>query len=125
MKEVDVGLMRLLNMSIIVLVTSCLAACAGSPPPIGAHLPGVIREASNAFDQRVKARFPIGSDEGALRQELAKQKFIIRRKPEAPFSFSATYTASELVCRADWDIRWSMFGGKIESIGAGFGETCL
>jgi hypothetical protein len=120
-----VGLMRLPVASIIVPVTWCLAACAASPPPIGAHLPGVFREASDAFDQRVKARFPIGSDERALRQELAKQKFVISRKPESPFSFSARYTANELVCRADWDIRWSIFGGKIESIGAGYGETCL
>jgi hypothetical protein len=119
------SLMRLRLALIHVLVTWCLAACADSPPPIGAHLPGVLREASDAFDQRVKARFPIGSDEHALRQELAKQNFVINRNPESPFSFTARYTANELVCRADWDIRWSMFGGKIESIDAGFGETCL
>jgi len=106
-------------------VTWCLAACADSPPPIDAHLPGVFKEASGAFDQRVKARFPIGSGERALCQEIVKQKFVISRKAESPFSFSARYTANELVCRADWDIRWSMFGGKIESIDAGFGETCL
>jgi len=117
--------MRLRVAVIIVLVTWCLAACADSPPPIGAHLPGVFREASDSFDRRVKTRFPIGSDERVLRQELAKQKFVISRTAESPFSFSARYTANELVCRAHWDIRWSMFGGKIESIGTGFGETCL
>jgi hypothetical protein len=120
-----VDLVRLSTASIIVLVTWRLAACADSPPPIGAHLPGVFREASGAFDQRVKARFPIGSDERALRQELTKQKFVISRSPESPFSFTANYTANELVCRAHWDIRWSMFSGKIGSVGANFGEICL
>jgi len=76
--------MRLRVTSIIVLITWCLAACAHSPPPIGAHLPGVLRDASDVFDQRVKARFPIGSDERALRQERAKQKFVIGRTPESP-----------------------------------------
>jgi hypothetical protein len=119
------GLMRLPAASLVVTVIVGLTACTDSPPPIGAHLPSVIVEASAAFAQRVTARFPLGSDERALHRELVAQKFVISRNPESPFRFTARYTANQLVCRADWTIRWSEFGGEIESIGASFGETCL
>jgi hypothetical protein len=107
------------------LMTFGLSACSDSPPPIGAHLPGNFKVASDAFEQRMQARFPVGSDEGALRDELGRERFVITRDPKSPFSFNARYTAGELVCRADWDIRWSVFAEKIESIGAGYAEICL
>ncbi len=67
----------------------------------------------------------MGSDEEALRRELAKEKFVIKRMPESPFSFSARYTADELVCGAYWDIHWSVFAGKIDTIGGSYSEICL
>jgi hypothetical protein len=107
------------------LMVSALSACVSSPPAMGSHLPGSSSEASNAFDQRVKARFPVGSDETTLRAELAREKFVIVREKDAPFGFSASYRANELVCRADWVIHWSVFEGKIAAVGGQFGETCL
>jgi hypothetical protein len=70
-------------------------------------------------------RLLVASDEDALRRELAKEKFVVSRMPESPFSFTARYTANELVCGASWDIHWSVFAGKIETIGASFSEICL
>ena len=111
--------------SLGLLVALGLSACMDAPPPIGGHLPGVFKEASDAFDQRVKQRFAIGTDEAVLRGELAREKFVVKRDPGSPFSFTATYTANELVCRADWRIGWSEFAGKIATIGADYAEICL
>jgi hypothetical protein len=102
-----------------------LAACTDSPPPIGGHLPGVFKEASDAFDERVNQRFGIGTDEDPLRRELAREGFVITRDPVSPFDFSARYTAKELVCRADWNVRWSVFAGRIAAIRGNYAEICL
>jgi hypothetical protein len=107
------------------LMTLILPACADSPPAIGSHLPGTFSVAADAFDQRVKARFPIGSDEAALRTEMMQQRFVIARDKDSPFSFSAGYVANELICRADWVIRWSVFEGKVAAIGGSYEEICL
>jgi len=111
--------------SLLLSVAPALTACTDSPPPLGSHLPGVFKEASNAFDQRVKERFAIGTHEGTLRRELARERFVVARDPKSPFSFTATYIANELVCRADWHIRWSEFAGRIATIDADYGEICL
>jgi hypothetical protein len=109
----------------VLLMASALSACVGSPPAMGSHLPGSFSVASDAFDQRVKTRFPVGSDERALRAALAGEKFVISRDRDSPFSFSANYHANELVCAADWVIRWSVFEGMIAAIGGSYKEICL
>jgi hypothetical protein len=107
------------------VITLIVSACADSPPAIGSHLPGTFSVASDAFDQRVKARFPIGLDETALRAQLTQERFIIRRDEDSPFSFSANYHANELFCAADWVIRWSVFEGKVAAISGNYKEICL
>lgn len=101
-----------------------LFACADSPPTIGSHLGGSAADASTVFDQQTKARFPVGSDENALRAELVRERFVIIRDKDSPFRFSATYSLSELFCRQDWSIRWDMNAGKIAAIGGKYWLTC-
>jgi hypothetical protein len=61
-----------------VLAVFTLAGCAGSVPPIGDGLPlGIGPEADDAFDQRVHARFPLGSDADAILSELRKERFLV------------------------------------------------
>jgi hypothetical protein len=101
-----------------------LLACADSPPTIGSHLGGSAADASAVFDQHVKACFPVGSDESALRKELLGERFVIIRDKDSPFRFSATYSVSELFCRQDWSIRWDVYAGKITNIGGKYGQIC-
>ena len=101
-----------------------LWACADSPPTIGSHLGASSAETSAVFDQRAKARFPVGSDESALREELVRERFVIIRDKDSPFRFSATYSVSELFCRRDWIIRWNVDAGKIAYIGGKYWLTC-
>ena len=101
-----------------------LLACAASPPTVGSHAGGSPADASAAFDLQVKARFPVGADEGALRKELLDERFVIVRDKDSPFRFSATYSASELFCRQDWIIWWNVNAGKIADIGGKYVLTC-
>src|ERR1700730_11500126 len=72
--ESSVGLRKLwlVNAPFVLALVLDLSACTDSPPAIGSHLPGTFAVASDAFDQRVKARFPAGSNEAAFRAELAR-----------------------------------------------------
>jgi hypothetical protein len=101
-----------------------LLSCADSPPPVGDHLNASAAEDSAEYDEQVKARFPVGSDESALRVALARERFVIVRSTDPGFRFSAAYSASELFCRQDWSILWSAYAGKIADIGGRYWLTC-
>ncbi len=101
-----------------------LSACADSSPTIGSQLGASADESSAVFDQRVKARFPVDSDENALRAELVRERFVIIRDKESPTRFSAAYSVSELFCRRDWIVRWNVNAGKIADIGGKYWLTC-
>jgi len=101
-----------------------LLACADSPSTTGSHLSASAAEDSAEFDQQVKARFPVGSDENALRVTLVRERFVIIGDTGSLFRFSATYSVSELFCRQDWSIRWSVYAGKIVDIGGKYWLTC-
>jgi hypothetical protein len=109
----------------VVVFALNLSGCVDSPPAIGSHLPGTFAVASDAFDQRVKVRFPVGSGETALRTELDREGFVTTRDKDSPLNFSAYYHANELVCAADWVVRWSGEEGKIANIEARYKEVCL
>jgi hypothetical protein len=115
----------LVNALIVLSLALYLSACTDSPPAIGSHLPGTFAVASDAFDQRIKARFPVGSDEDALRAELVRERFVVAHDKDSALSFSARYHANELVCAADWVIRWSAINGRISDIKGSYKEVCL
>jgi hypothetical protein len=110
---------------IIALLGVCLVACKDTPPPIARDLPEDAYAAIVAFDQRVKARFPVGSDEAALRAEVARERFVITTDRDSPTIFIATYEHNDFTCRVDWTIQWRADGGKIVDIGAKYWPTCL
>lgn len=95
------------------------------PPPLGYDLPEGASAASAAFDQRVKARFPVGSDEGALRAELVRERFVIRTTEDSPVTSIATYELPDAACRVDWTIQWREDAGRIVDINAKYSPTCL
>jgi hypothetical protein len=102
-----------------------LAGCGTARPRIGEGLHGPVRAVQAEFDRRVRTRFPPGSDEAAVHNELVREKFVITRDKDSPFSFSARYMSSNIACREDWTIRWSVYAGKIADIGGNWGQTCL
>lgn len=93
------------------------AACSNSEPPIGRGLPKTFGY-TPAFEERLKQRFPIGSDEQKLLVELRSEKFKIEevKDPSSPHRFSAHYDVSEVACREEWTIQWTAEQGKITDI---------
>jgi hypothetical protein len=93
------------------------AACSNSEPPIGRGLPKTFGY-TPAFEERLRQRFPIGSDEQKLLVEIRSEKFRIQevKDPSAPQRFSARYDASEGACREEWTIQWAAEQGKITDI---------
>jgi len=117
--------MRKLTLMLGLLSFLAIAGCTTAPPRIGAGLHGPVEDVRAEFDQRVKARFPVGSDETLLHSELTLEKFTITRDKDSPFGFSAIYQSGGIACVIDWRVRWSKFEGRVEDIGSGWAQTCL
>lgn len=102
-----------------------MAACGTTPPPIANGIHGPFNDIPAEFDRRVRARFPVGSDQSLLHNELERERFVIVRDKDDPFRFTATVVSSDIACRIDWSIHWSEFDGKIGEIAGGEGHVCL
>ena len=110
----------LLAMLLILLLTACSRA-----PPLGRELPRNFDTSSTYFDQRVKQRFPIGSDEAKLVVELRKEGFDITLGPSLPHQHSATYETHDLACRESWTVDWAGSQEKITDIEGQYRQVCL
>ena len=112
------------------LLICCLSGCfANEPPPaLGKDIEGGIQQVSSTFDQRLKQRFPVGSDESALRTELAAEGFHIVDRDDAQtrqvHRYSADYSNANLVCREHWWVYWTADTGKITSINGDYSSVC-
>jgi hypothetical protein len=108
------------------ICASLLAGCfAHPPPPIAKDLPSGFRVGATFFNERVAQRFPVGSDEKALRAELTRERFSFTEDPSHQYSFSARFETENIPCRNTWRIRWSADQGKIGSIEGYYGSICL
>jgi hypothetical protein len=100
------------------LATLLSAACSNSEPPIGRGLPKTFGY-TPAFEERLKQRFPIGSDDQKLLVELRSEKFKIQevKDPSNPHRFSAHYDISDgVACKEEWTIQWTVKQGKIADL---------
>jgi hypothetical protein len=98
-----------------------LGGCMDSPPKIARGLPKNLEQARIAFDQRVRERFPVGSDEKVLRETLLRERFKFASRGE----HSATYEAEQLVCRTTWVVTWGAESERITHIAGDRRSVCL
>jgi hypothetical protein len=108
------------------MIASCaMAGCVftGSEPlpKIARDLPSVVAAARPAFDRRVKSRFPLGSQESALLNELRIEGFTITSTNPA----SAALTVHHLACNLRYSIRWRAENRKITSVAGDYDPSCL
>lgn len=97
-----------------------LAACQASEPDIGRALPSEYAAANEAFDRRVKQRYPAGTNEKRVFEELKKQGFFV--KIHAGWK-EANFTKSYLVIENVWSVRWTASGSRMQEItGLRFGR---
>ena len=101
-----------------ILVIPALQGCGTSPPPVARGLGHVGSEPYAAWDQRVRERFPLGSDEKALLTELRRQHFVIN-------GTRASFRSNDFVCAQSWGIRWSAADNRITDVVGEHGSACL
>lgn len=79
------------------------------------------------LNERVRARFPVGSSEAAMAAELHRQGFSTDpiERDERGIWHSATVERHELVCIIIWSVRWRSQGQRITEIWAVYGSQCL
>lgn len=114
------------NLPLLIVAALCVTSCVDGPPEIGNRLPQNFAQARPVFDERVKARFPVGSEETRLVAELRRQHFKIQPPGVGPrYASSARYDASQIVCRVSWIISWSAEQGRVKEIAGDYAEVCL
>lgn len=108
---------------ILLIITAALCICGCThTPPIGRELPRGPERHGVYFDQRVKSRFPVGSDESNLVAELRRERFNVISSPTRS---SAKRDIGGIPCRRIWSISWTAEAGKITDVTGDYGETCL
>jgi len=108
-------------------LATLLVGCSKTVPPIGRGLPTTFGF-TPAFEQRLRERFPIGSDEGRLIAELRSEKFVFGEVQDPPSRYrsSARYEASHgPFCKGEWQIYWTAPQGIITEIGGMNREVCF
>ena len=87
-------------------------------PELVADLPRMVPEGKLAFDARVRGRFPPGTVEEILKEELVRQGFKLL--PGNPQVHDATLYRGWIV-RAMWSVRWKSQNGRITDLWGVFG----
>jgi len=92
---------------------SLLSGCGSGGPEIGRGLPAKYAEAEPLFDQRVKDRFPLGTDEKRLIEELKNQGFEVL--PTYDGVKDATFKRGWIV-QTIWSVRWRANGNQVTEV---------
>lgn len=126
-----------MRLKLVCATALIVGGCAAIPPPLARDLPQGDRNRTLALQARLSERYPIGSSESVLTDELRKEGFSI--KPFDPlhrivrdrFDFMARHGRFDIVgCNVDWDVYWAARNGVITAISGDydhgeFGNTCL
>ncbi|WP_143255930.1 hypothetical protein [Altererythrobacter xiamenensis] len=102
-----------------------LASCGqGKPkiPEIGEDLTQSALEGQEAFDERIKDRFAIGSPVDLMVSELRKQGFEESTFEKEKFR-TLDYRNDRFPVHTLWSVRWREEQGKITEIWGVFGHT--
>ena len=99
--------------SLLVWAFVFLAACQRSEPEIGRGLPSEYAAATEAFDRRIKQRFPPGTNEKSLVRALEVQGFtVIKHGGWSEANFSKNYLLFETI----WSVRWKESDSSVREI---------
>lgn len=107
-------------------LASLLVGCSNKEPPLGHGLPMTFGFAP-AFEQRLRERFPVGSDEARLLAELRSENFSLGKlAPTGDYRCSVLYAASNgPFCKGERQIYWTAAQGIITEIGGLNREICF
>jgi hypothetical protein len=89
-------------------------------PLLGRNLPSTFSEGEKVFDKRVKERFPIGTSETSVVDELEGQGFSVDPAPFADEWRRATIRRGILI-QTLWSVHWRAGANRIENIAGVYG----
>jgi hypothetical protein len=115
-----------LEATLAVFVSLLLSGCADPIPPIAQGLPRTFGPTPD-FDARIRHRFPIGSGEVSLIDELRTEKFDIAETQDSSSQYrrTAQYHQNDFPCGETWTVRWVADKGQIMGIeGKDSGQLC-
>jgi hypothetical protein len=105
-----------------ILIVPALAACGTAPPRLAAGLQGSNKLGDYPeWDQRVRERFPPGTDEQKLVTELRRQHFVFNPTQAG----RASFRSSDLACTQTWGVKWAARDGLITEIAGEHNGACL
>ena len=110
--------MRLVRSAFSLLAVAFTTACgvasgAAGVPEIARDLPATYAEGEKIFDSRLKARFPVGTSETDIVEELKRQGFSINEGPNGRF---ATFIEKRLVVSNVWNVGWEADNGTLSKV---------
>ncbi len=113
------------HITLAALAAVSLSGCYSKVPPIAQGGPKNVELATPYFDDQVKQRFPVGSDEEKLRAEFHRESFRISETndPHVGYQYIATYRENG-ICRVSWTVHWNADQGKITNTTAAYTQTC-
>lgn len=124
--------MRRRHVTVLLLVMLCAWLtwrCSHlSLPPIARDLPAEFAKGQVVFRKRLAERYPLGSEEGFIRQDLRLQGFKVgARRGERGERLGWATTARFIGCgSAEWTIRWKADrNGRLTEVLGIYGATCL
>jgi len=96
---------------------------SGALPPLARNLPADIRMADHVFKQRLHDRFPIGTSNQAVVEELSTEGF--RTENGRGGWRSASLKRSIHPCDIVWSVRWHLDAAdKITATDGAYGLNC-
>ncbi|MGB8813421.1 MAG: hypothetical protein WCC57_09560 [Paracoccaceae bacterium] len=101
------------------VVMTFLQSMGDPPPGLGADLPFGNDAATVAFDQRLKAEFPMGTPEADLRTTLVNDGFILN-----PTTTDGYARKVDFPCELTWQVNWDVQSGDLTAIKGQFNNTC-
>jgi len=108
-----------MRLTLAMALMSLLVACKSDVPDLGRDLPPNFSDGERVFDQRVKARFPIGMSESELIAELQREGFDLR--PSVDDVQDASFVRSQLIFQTIWSVRWRATAGAVSEVWGVYG----
>jgi len=94
-------------------------------PSLMQGLPDDVPSGERVFDFRLKQRFPDGSPEAGLIQELHRQGFRPRYGDDSSMHVYHRTRMASLLCEREWIVTWAPTSdGRIRGIAGSFDVTC-
>ena len=108
-------------------VTLFLEGCAATVPPLAHGFPlGVNPQSDQAFDERVRSRFPLASAADILLSELRREHFVIvSHEFTKDYELSASRSRESFPCKDTWRVYWNIKDDKISALKGTYSLVCL